>query len=55
MQFFALAEASNGLKTRQCFRDGLLNSPRAFCTARIILKYSYKSSDINLLEPEFYI
>jgi len=47
MQTFALAEASNGLKTRQCFRDGLFNSPRAFYTARIILKYSYKSSDIK--------
>jgi hypothetical protein len=49
-QSFALAGASNGLKTRQCIRDGLLNSPRAFYTARIILKYLYKSKDIKSMQ-----
>lgn len=46
-QFFALAEASIVLKTCEYFRDGLLNSPRVFYAARIILKYSYKSNDIK--------
>jgi hypothetical protein len=50
MQAFALAENSDGLKTHQCFRDGLLNSPKAFYTARIILKYSYKSNDIKSMQ-----